>query len=373
MAIDRRTVLVGCVVALGGGLASRISAAAAAGAPEQAPYASACRREDGSYAVALLDKAGRIVGELPLAGRAHDIAWHAATGVAVAFARQPGRFALAFSPAGAFPPRLFAPPDNRCFFGHGAFSPDGRLLFTTENDIDEGIGRLGVYDAKAGFARIGELTSSGIGPHELVLLGDGRTLAVANGGYETLPATGRQPIDIASMRPSLAFVDSTNGDVKAHHELPQALRALSIRHLAVDARNRVWFGGQWEGNADAMPEVIGSASLDRPLALIAPPRPLARQLKGYIGSIVASRDGTMLAASAPRTGRTVIVDAETGCPRAEISLADGCGVAALADGFIVSSGHGVLVEHHDGKADATLARLPDIAFDNHLRLLKPPA
>lgn len=363
MAIDRRTFLVGGVIALAGVPPS----GAAANASDV--FASACRRRDGGYGIALVDAGGRVVAELALAGRAHDIAWSAKAGVAVAFARQPGRFALAFSPSGAREAQLFAPPDDRCFFGHGVFSPGGRLLYATENGLDDGIGHIGIYDVGASFSRIGELSSGGIGPHEILLLADGRTLVVANGGYETLPDSGRQPIDIAGMQPSLVFLDRSGGDVKAHHVPQPTLRALSIRHLAADGRGRVWFGGQWEGNADATPEVIGSASLDRALALVEPERPIGRSLKGYVGSVVMGRDGRTLAASAPRAGRTVLIDVETGALRSVIALADGCGVAAISGGFAVSSGHGVLIAHRDGQPDATMAELPGVAFDNHLRLL----
>lgn len=365
MEIDRRRFLVGSVVALAN--AAAFGRCAASAAP--ARFASACRREDGTYAIALLDAAGHIVEELPLTARAHDVAWSKSTSVAVAFARQPGRFAVAFSPAGQRSPFLFAPPDNRAFFGHGIFSPDGKLLYATENDLDEGGGRIGIYDAGGAFARIGELPSGGIGPHELVLLDDGRTLVIANGGYETLPETGRQPIDIAGIRPSLVFMDRITGEVRASHELPDALHPLSIRHLAVDRRGSVWFGGQWEGSPDATPEIIGSASLDRPLTLLAPPAPLGPSLKGYIGSVAVSRDGETLAAAAPRAGRTLLIDTQSGTLRSEVLVPDGCGLAATGDGLFVSSGHGRLILHRDNVPDATIADLPGLAFDNHLRWL----
>ena len=49
----------------------------------------------------------------------------------------------------------------------------------------------------ADFARVGEFPTHGVGPHELLLLGDGRTLAVANGGIETHPDFGRAKLNIA--------------------------------------------------------------------------------------------------------------------------------------------------------------------------------
>jgi hypothetical protein len=50
---------------------------------------------------------------------------------------------------------------------------------------------LGVRDATDGYRQIGELASFGVGPHELVLMPDGATLAVANGGIRTHPGRDR--------------------------------------------------------------------------------------------------------------------------------------------------------------------------------------
>src|SRR5438552_1061500 len=78
---------------------------------------------------------------------------------------------------------------------HGAFSADGSLLYATENDNLTGSGLIGIYDATAGYRRLGEMSSRGIGPHDLALMPDGMTLAVANGGLRTLPESGREVLN----------------------------------------------------------------------------------------------------------------------------------------------------------------------------------
>ncbi len=99
---------------------------------------------------------------------------------------------------------------GRHFFGHGVFSPDGALLYATENDFDNAAGMVGIYDARSGFARIGEFPTHGVGPHELLLLGDGRTIAIANGGIETHPDFGRAKLNLPTMKPSFVLVDRAN-------------------------------------------------------------------------------------------------------------------------------------------------------------------
>ena len=59
-----------------------------------------------------------------------------AAGRAVVFARQPGTFAVVFDPSGREAPVTIPSIEGRHFFGHGVFSPDGKLLYATENDFD---------------------------------------------------------------------------------------------------------------------------------------------------------------------------------------------------------------------------------------------
>lgn len=46
---------------------------------------------------------------------------------------------------------------------------------------------MGCYDPAQRYRRVGEFPSHGIGPHEMTVLRDGRTLVVANGGYVPHP------------------------------------------------------------------------------------------------------------------------------------------------------------------------------------------
>src|SRR3546814_20260631 len=79
----------------------------------------------------------------------------------------------------------------------------GRWLYACENDYDNARGCIGIYDATAGYRREAELEAYAIGPHEMVLLSDGRTLAVANGGTQTHPARRREKLNIDTMQTPL--------------------------------------------------------------------------------------------------------------------------------------------------------------------------
>ncbi len=370
MEIDRRHFLIGTALMLSStsrAFAGVLESEAEAGDVEAGDLIAACRRPDGSYSVVVLTLDGMIVREIPLEGRGHDIAFERSSGTAVVFARRPGSFALAFDVHGRRNPTLITTPTNRHFYGHGAFSADGRLLYATEHDSDTRHGLLGVYNVTGSFARIGEMPTYGIGPHEVIMLPDAKTLAVANGGIETDAKTGRKKLNLGTMDPSLAFIDSTTGALLARHRHNGALHKLSIRHIAADGRGVVWFGGQWQGAVDESPELVGRASLDAPLRLLEPAYPLGAALAGYIGSVAVSGDGRVLAASAPRAGRTIYIDAERARVIGETHLADGCGLAGLSKSeFALSSGMGVLQTDMPDHTHLTTASFPGRAFDNHL-------
>lgn len=71
---------------------------------------------------------------------------------------------------------------NRRFYGHGAFSADGALLYATESLVDRDFaGALVVRDAQT-FAELGALPTHGAAPHDCQLIDEGRTMVVTNGG-----------------------------------------------------------------------------------------------------------------------------------------------------------------------------------------------
>jgi hypothetical protein len=364
MVIDRRSLLAGAGACLATGLAPRPAAALAA---SETLVLAPARRADGSFAVMVFSERGELVREVTLPARGHDLAVHQSSGRAVAFARRPGTFAVAFDVQARAEPRVFVAAPNRHFFGHGAYSADGRLLFATENDFGAGQGVIGVYDATDGYRRIGEFPTSGVGTHEAILLPDGKTLAIANGGIETHPDYGREMLNLPTMDPSLAFVD-LDGHIIAQHRLPPDYHQLSIRHMAVAADATIWFGTQWEGDPLATPSLVGRASLDGGLALVATPEPELSAMRRYVGAMAASRDGTVICASAPRGGVIAYWSAVSGRYLGRTKVADSSGVTGCGPKrFLASNGEGLILEAGaDGASDARV-RLAGVAFDNHLR------
>lgn len=329
-------------------------------------FASAIERRAGGYGAALVTEAGKLITSVDLPDRGHDITWSPRLGRAVVFARQPGTFAVVFDPAGRAPPQTLHSVEGRHFFGHGAFSPDAKLLYATENDFDNARGVIGLFDVADGYRRIGEFDTFGTGPHEMLLTPDGKTLVIANGGIETHPDYGRAELNLDSMDPSLVFLNAATGDLIGQLRLSADLHQLSIRHMAFDAHNRVWFGCQFRGEAGTRPQLIGYATMDGDIRLIELPPDALGGLKNYVGSVAASQDGGRIAVSSPEGNTILCIDAASGALVSSTDLLAGCGIAPDGAGFLASSGQGAWL----GIAGSAVPpqRL-DVSFDNHLRRL----
>jgi len=322
----------------------------------------------GGYAAALVSETGTLIAGVALPERGHDIVFSPDGSRAVAFARQPGNFAVVFDPSGREQPVTLVSPADRHFFGHGAFSPDGRLLYATENDFEAAQGVIGTYDVTGGFRRIGEFPTYGTGPHEMLLLPDGLTFVVANGGIETHPDYGRAELNLETMDPSVVFVDARDGSLIGQMRLDAGLHQLSIRHMAVDAQGKVWFGCQFRGVATDRPQLVGYATREGEIRLIELPPDTLDGMNNYIGSVAASADGETIALSSPEGGRVLTLDARRATFIGSVDLANGCGLAPAGAGFAASSGTGELVGIN-GKA--LPERHFEFNFDNHLRLVRP--
>jgi hypothetical protein len=324
-------------------------------------FAAAYQVPGGGYGVAILSEDGRVLREVGLPDRGHDITVDPVSRRAVAFARQPGTFAVVFDLGGRAAPVMLASIEGRHFYGHGVFSPDGRLLYATENDFEATAGMVGVYDATDGFSRIGEFPTHGIGPHEVLLCPDGRTLAIANGGIETHPDFGAAKLNLATMRPSLVFIDRLTGDLLERHELAPELHRLSIRHMDFDSAGTLWFGCQHEGAASERPALVGRARQGELFGLVDLPEPVVAGLRNYVGSVAANPAAGTVAVTSPQGNRLIVIDTATETIVLDRAMTEVCGIAADGVGFIASTGTGE-IEGPDG----TVSRDRRRAWDNHL-------
>lgn len=350
--IDRRSFAKAAGI---GFLASLLPHKLAALQRADAVFASGFRAPDGTYGLATVSVRGEVIDRIALPARAHGLSYCKVTGRAVAFARRPGTFAMIFDPAGRAEPVVIHSPEDRHFYGHGHFSPDGRILYASENDFDGNRGMIGLYDATDDFRRIGEFDAHGIGTHDMTVSDDGKLLVIANGGIETHPDFGRTKLNLDRMEPTLVILDAATGALVQRHTLPPRLSRLSTRHLDIDAKGRIWFACQYEGPRNDLPPLAGHFAPGEDLTFLQLPQQTTELLANYVGAIAINRAENLVGLTSPVGNAAVIVDAGNGRVLAEQVIRDAAGVAPAPEGMAVSSYTGELCRTRS-----------NLAWDQHL-------
>mgnify|MGYP002079266634 FL=1 len=211
-----------------------------------------------------------------------------------------------------------------------------------------------------------ELSSGGIGPHDLALLPGGDAMVVANGGITTSVELERAALTDGELDSAILVLDPRDGGELRRLRLDGELAELSLRHLSVDRDRRIAFAAQNQGSADYDGPLVGLIEPDGRLRWLEAPAGLGWRLRGYVGSVAFAGGGRLVVATSPRGGRAIVWDTAEGRLLAEVGLADVCGVAATDAGILLSSGGGALCALAD--AGAALSALPGPTFrwDNHM-------
>ncbi|MFD2206381.1 DUF1513 domain-containing protein [Kiloniella antarctica] len=328
-----------------------------------ARFIAARKNIAGQFSAAVLDAQGNLIFSEDLNGRGHATAISPDKKLAVVFARRPGRFALVLDLINRNKRTAITPPDGHHFFGHGFFSNDGRLLYASENDYENERGIIGIYDITANFMRVSEIETHGIGPHEALLMSDGSTIAVANGGILTHPDYPRQKLNLSTMEPSISYLDARNGKLISQASLPREFYQLSLRHMTEAKGGTIWIGGQYEGSPTDQLNLVACHQRGKPLTLVSSPK-IYDGMKHYIGSVAANASGTLVATSAPRGNTIAIWNNDSGELVRKIQRQDAGGVAGFGEDFAISDGLGNL-----SVTEKTIHQNTDFAWDNHLTSL----
>jgi len=250
--------------------------------------------------------------------------------------------------------KLMPAGKNRHFYGHGVFSNDGAWLYATEGHSRTSEGVIGVFDVHNNYQKVDEFTGFGLGPHEVIIMPDGR-LVIGVGGVHT---DGRTPMNLNSMSPSLSYLSPT-GEL-----LEQAVIAdkkLSIRHLAHDGSEAVLCGQQYRGEPDEYPSLLAMHTKGGAMELLeAEPEEWAR-FNHYIASIAAT-DNWIIATS-PRGNCYGIWSKKTKRLVELSALPDASGAVVFGSTFMLSSGSGdVVSQSHPNKKSIMQS---GVQWDNH--------
>lgn len=372
MAISRRQVLTVGAGGLGAlcakGVALPLADREAGNANSDPAFASAATTFDGCHWAVGFDKAGQEVFRAPLPMRGHQMTVSADGALIFATPRRPGTQACVIDLATRRVAAVCASPPGRHFLGHAVYSRDGQLLFITENDYNNGRGLVTVRDART-LKVVQEFDSGGIGPHELVWMRDGRTLAVANGGILTHPSQPRKKLNLDSMRPNLSLIDAASGRLL---DQVQALNSqASIRHLAVTNDDEVVVGMQYEGSPGDDAHLVAVYRREGGLTPLSVPLDRQRNMRQYTASVAVDPVSGQAAVTCPRANSVTFWSISAGRYAGQQRFGDAGGAAfdAEAQEFVVTNGRGAIARFDARTLElrrALTVRVPSLKWDNHL-------
>ncbi|TCK03586.1 hypothetical protein CLV83_3859 [Marinobacterium mangrovicola] len=344
---------------------------AANSAGDQLLLASAADDAQGNHWLIAMNEMGEERLRHRLLDRAHHVAAHPARPLLAVVARRPGYYIdLVDSDSGELVRRI-EPQEGRHFYGHAIFTPDGQGILATEMDVASGQGRVTLRSVDQAGAPSRDMSSGGIGPHELLLSPDQRTIIVANGGILT---DGRDKLNIETMQPSLTYIDLESGEITEQRFLAEQDHQLSIRHMDVNARGEVIIALQYQGDLADDKALVALHRPGQAIKLLRAPDAVNREMAQYCGSARFDSSGRIAAVSAPRGDLITFWDMETDSFLTSMRASDGCGLAATpeAGSFIASTGRGrcyALYPLEDYREPMMLPPgLSSLSWDNHMAI-----
>lgn len=226
--------------------------------------------------------------------------------------------------------RTIETADNRRFYGHGAYSPNGRLLFCTETIVqDDHQGLIAVRDADT-HDYLGEFPSFGSSPHDCRLIDEGRTMVITNGGgpMEGIP-------------PSVTFVDVSTEKLldKLEFEVPH----INAGHLDISSRgNLAVVSAQREGLSDKAPGGITLRLPNGRFHTLKEPSDITQRLLGETLSVCIHEPTGVVGATTPAGNLLTFWDLDSGELLRYYELQNPRGIELSQDRghFVVSFGFG---------------------------------
>ena len=261
----------------------------------------------------------------------------------IMYARQPGRYAAEIDLRSGQISHVIKSPDGHHMHGHGVFSADGQWMFSVESDYRSGAGKILIRDTR-NYQLAGEYLTHGIGPHQVLMMPDQKTLAVANGGLRTHPDSDRTILNLDKMDSSLVYLHAYSGELTGQYRLSES--KASIRHLDATSDGTVAVATQVQRQAMSDHHLIPLAAVHRPgsdhLQPLQAPDNLIAQFNDYMGSVAISQRERIAGFTSPQGNIVAFWSIDSGELAGYHVFHNVCGLTTTEQGryFVLSNSAG---------------------------------
>ena len=186
---------------------------------------------------------------------------------------------------------------GRKYYGHGAYSPDGKIIYSAETIIEgEHKGLISMRDAIT-LEEVGEFPSYGLRPHDCQILKDGKTMIITNGGG----LVGEKELG------SVTYVDLETQ--KLIDKLPVENKQFNAGHVAV-AQNGdiVVVSAPREGSPAKKNGGVTISGANKKLINAKGPSGVIKKMVGETLSVCIDNARNIAAATTPDAGRITFWD-----------------------------------------------------------------
>lgn len=329
-------------------------------------FVSCCTDKKDQHYVAAFDYTGNLINQMPIPARGHQvIGIPSKPGHALVFARRPGDFLIEVDFNSGSVVKQVNSVAGQHFFGHGVVTADNRHLLTSENDYDKGRGLIVVRDLDS-LEQLDKFDSGGIGPHELRLMPDKKSIVVANGGILTHPSQPRKKLNLDTMVPNLSYLSLADGKVLDSYQLEN--KHLSVRHLDVSEQGKVVVGLQYQGAKSDKTKLIVSHHGEAELNYFNAPESIWRKMNQYTASVAIDSANNKVAVACPRGDMLTLWDLTSGDFITSHRLSDGAGVTFAENRFVATNGKGQMF-NATAANNELFSKHSELKWDNHLSKL----
>lgn len=305
--------------------------------------------------------------------RGHGLAQHPnKPHQAIMVSRRPGNEGVVLDIKKQSTKAMFKSPDHLFMEGHACFNHNADLLYCSESNRHNNNGVISIRESKH-YTMTKELSSGGIGPHEILLHPTQKnTLVIANGGL--IKNESGEIVNGDTLESNISFLDLSTGQIKQRFYSSE--KKASLRHMDISQDGIIAVAIQMQrkfANHQEPTQLTALIKDDKFTPLIAP-KELLLKMKDYVGSVRINNKHRTVAFTSPKGDLALFWNIDSGKFLGQHYFHNVCGLTVSLDEkyFVLSNSAGkirhikcdTLIEQRDLRQYH-----PQYQWDNHMLTL----